>query len=65
MATTPYWFYVYKGKDGRWYWRFYAPNNEIVATAGQGYINRVDCVAGINLVAHHSPGATNKYEQAA
>jgi uncharacterized protein YegP (UPF0339 family) len=64
MATS-YWFYVFKGKDGQWYWRFYALNNQIVAIGGEGYKNKADCVAGLNLVAAHSPGATIKYQQAA
>ena len=64
MATA-YWFYVFRGTNGQWYWRFYAPNNQIVAVGGEGYINKTDCVAGINLVALHSPGATIKYAQAA
>lgn len=64
-TTTPYWFFVYKGKDGLWYWRFYAPNKQIIAVGGEGYVNRADCVAGLNLVAVKTPGATIKYQQAA
>jgi uncharacterized protein YegP (UPF0339 family) len=62
---TAYWFYVFKGKDGQWYWRFYAPNNRIVAIGGEGYQNKSDCVSGLNLVASYAPGATIKYAQAA
>ena len=59
---SSYFFYVYKGKDGQWYWRFYALNNQIIAVGGEGYENQADCVAGLNLVAAHSAGATIKYQ---
>ena len=60
-TRTPYFFYVFKDTAGQWRWRFYAPNNRIVAASGEGYINRDDCVAAINLVANHSQGATIQY----
>ena len=53
---------MFKGNDGQWYWRFYAPNNQIVAIGGEGYVNKADCKAGINLVAANAPGASI-YEQ--
>jgi len=55
-------FLMFKGNDGQWYWRFYAPNNQIVAIGGEGYVNKADCKAGINLVAANAPGASI-YEQ--
>jgi len=58
-------FYVFKGVDGQWYWRFYASNNEIIAIGGQGYSNKADCVHGLNLVAGNAPGASIEYQQAA
>ena len=61
MATS-FWFFVFKGKDSQWYWRFYAPNNQIIAIGGEGYKNKSDCVAGLNLVAGNAPGASIKYE---
>lgn len=64
MATA-YFFYVFKDVKGEWRWRFYAPNNKIVAVGGEGYVNKADCIAGLNLVASHAPGATIKHAAAA
>lgn len=37
---------VYRREDGRWAWRFRAPNGEIIATdGGQGYEHKSDCEA--------------------
>jgi uncharacterized protein YegP (UPF0339 family) len=36
---------IYKDAAGEWRWRAKAENGEIVADGGEGYINRVDCVA--------------------
>jgi uncharacterized protein YegP (UPF0339 family) len=60
-----FWFYVFKGTDGQWYWRFYAPNNQIIAIGGEGYENKSDCVHGLNLVACNAAGASIKYQAAA
>ena len=43
-------FQVFKDKKGEWRWRLRANNNEIIATAGEGYVNRSDCIHGIELV---------------
>jgi uncharacterized protein YegP (UPF0339 family) len=32
---------LFKGEDGKWYFRFIAANNEIVATS-EAYTNKVD-----------------------
>jgi uncharacterized protein YegP (UPF0339 family) len=35
---------VFERTDGRWAWRLFAGNGEIIATdGGQGYENRGDC----------------------
>lgn len=46
MAT----FQVYQDKAGHWRWRFRANNGQILADSGEGYINKQDCVNGINIV---------------
>ena len=31
---------IYKGRDGRWYWRMRARNGRVVADGSQGYARR-------------------------
>lgn len=35
---------------GEWRWRLVAANNRIVASSGEGYENKNDCVAAIRRV---------------
>lgn len=35
---------------GDWRWRLKAPNNRTIANSGEGYSNRKDCIAAIDLV---------------
>ena len=50
-------FIIYRDAGGEWRWRLRASNNKIIATSGEGYINRVDCEGAINLVksAYNAP----------
>ena len=41
---------VYTDSGGYYRWRLYAGNNRKIADSGEGYYNRADCVAAINLV---------------
>jgi uncharacterized protein len=43
-------FYLYKDVNQHWRWTLYAANNRKVANSGEGYFNKVDAVAAINLV---------------
>lgn len=43
-------FQLYKDAAGQWRWRLVAGNNQIVATSGEGYVNKADAVHGIDLV---------------
>lgn len=45
MKTT-----VFQDQDGQFRWHTQADNNEIIATSGEGYLHRVDCVAGFILL---------------
>lgn len=36
--------------NNQWYWRLKSANHQIVATGGEGYVNKQDAVNGINLV---------------
>ncbi|MBD3372510.1 MAG: DUF1508 domain-containing protein, partial [Candidatus Coatesbacteria bacterium] len=39
-------FQVYKGSNDEWYWRLRANNNQIIATGGEGYKAKADCLHG-------------------
>lgn len=41
---------LFKDKTGDWRWRLEAGNHKIVATSGEGYRNREDCVAGLRIM---------------
>ena len=43
-------FEIFKDASGEFRWRLKAANGQIVADSGEGYINKSDCVHGINLV---------------
>jgi uncharacterized protein YegP (UPF0339 family) len=50
-------FQYYKDKAGEWRWRLRANNNEIIATSGEGYKNKRDCLHGVDLIRTLSPDA--------
>ena len=54
-------FEVYKDEAGEWRWRFIASNGRIIAVAGEGYINKSDCLHGIELVKSEAPEAEIVY----
>jgi uncharacterized protein YegP (UPF0339 family) len=41
---------VYKDAGGQWRWRLLAANNRIVADSGEGYHNKQDCLAAVELI---------------
>ncbi len=43
-------FHLYKDANGEWRWTLYAANNRKIANSGEGYFNKADCLAAINLV---------------
>ena len=51
---------IYQGSAGEWRWRLRAANHQIIAS-GEGYHNKTDCLAVINLV--KSSGNAPVYEQ--
>ncbi|MCD4733270.1 DUF1508 domain-containing protein [bacterium] len=50
-------FQVFKGKNGEFYWRMRANNGQVVATGGEGYKAKSDCLHGIELVKTLGPDA--------
>lgn len=43
-------FRIYRDRRGEWRWRLVAANGQIVATPGEGYTRRADCVRSIEAV---------------
>lgn len=43
-------FKLYKDAASQWRWRLIAANGRIIADSGEGYVNKSDAVAGIDLV---------------
>lgn len=43
-------FELYRDDAGEWRWRFRAANGRILATGAEGYKNKGDCRAGLDLV---------------
>jgi len=43
-------YHIYQDKQGYWRWYLQAANNRKIADSGEGYHNRQDCLAAINLV---------------
>lgn len=41
---------TYKDNAGEWRWRFKSSNGNIIAVSGEGYKNKADCEAAIDLV---------------
>lgn len=50
-------YHIYKDRVGEYRWRLRAGNNRIIADSGEGYRNKADCIAAINLVksSHSAP----------
>lgn len=43
-------FYLFKDVQAQWRWNFNSDNHKIIATGGEGYVNKQDALHGINLV---------------
>ena len=41
---------LYRDVARQWRWRLVAANSRIIANSGEGYHNKSDCTAAINLV---------------
>ena len=52
---------IYKDTQGYWRWNLKASNYRKIADSGEGYSNKADCLAAINLVKGSS--AAPVYEQ--
>ncbi len=44
-------FSIYKSeKNNQFYWTLFADNNNVIATGGEGYVNKQDAYHGVKLV---------------
>ena len=43
-------YYIYKDTNGHWRWYLNAANNRKIANSGEGYYNKSDALAAIQLV---------------
>ena len=43
-------YWIYKDVNGHWRWHLMAANNRKIANSGEGYWNKQDCLAEIDLV---------------
>jgi uncharacterized protein YegP (UPF0339 family) len=56
---------VYKDTAGQYRWRLVAANNRRIADSGEGYNNKADCLAAINLVKGSANAPVKDLTQAA
>ena len=62
LSSRRFVFEIYKDEKQEWRWRLVAPNNKIIATSGEGYINKADCEFAINLVRIHGACSDLRFE---
>lgn len=43
-------YHVYRDNLSQWRWCLIAGNNRKIATSGEGYFNKADCLSAISLV---------------
>lgn len=55
-------FSLYQDVAKQWRWTLYAVNHRKIADSGEGYWNKTDAIAGINLV-KSTNSATPVYER--
>lgn len=58
-------FELYKDRQGQFRWRLKASNGKIIADSGEGYVRRIDCEHGIELVKGEAAAAEIKDMSAA
>jgi len=57
-------FQTYKDTAGEWRWRLLAGNDRIIATSGEGYRDKRDCLHGIELVQDSKDARVEEAEEA-
>jgi len=56
MPSEPI-FQVYQDNAGEWRWRLVAPNGNIIADSGEGYVSKQGAKRGIDSVKRNAPEA--------
>lgn len=41
---------IYKDKDGYYRWRYVVSNSNVISDSGEGYVRKVDCERGIQIM---------------
>jgi uncharacterized protein YegP (UPF0339 family) len=41
---------IYQDRSREWRWRYRARNGRIIADSAEGYVNKTDCLAAIQLM---------------
>ncbi len=54
---------VYRDRANEWRWRLKAANHEPIADSGEGYHNKSDCLAAIELVKSSSDAPVHEEEE--
>lgn len=54
---------VYRDSANEWRWRLKAANHKQIADSGEGYHNKSDCLAAIELVKSSSDAPVNEEEE--
>jgi len=62
MPSEPI-FQVYEDNAGEWRWRLVAPNGNIIADSGEGYVSKQGAQRGIDSVKRNAPEATVEFEE--
>jgi uncharacterized protein YegP (UPF0339 family) len=50
MEIIEMFYWLYPEPNGDWRWTLYTANQKKIANSGEGYRNKADCIAAINLV---------------
>lgn len=43
-------YWVYRDAKREWRWSYYSRNGNIIADSGEGYVNKDDCLRGIEIM---------------
>lgn len=43
-------FWVYQDNKNEWRWKFIASNGKTIAVSSEGYVNKSDCLRGVELM---------------
>lgn len=50
-------FEIYRDNAGEWRWRLIAPNGNLIAASGEGYVSKQGVERGIESVRRYAPDA--------